>query len=381
VAEKLAREWVAREERTLAGLIVDPMEVETADTPLSTLLDEFLGSLNFRGLEPDYVRKPAQRCRDLFTVLGWRRVADATPLDLRRYLESSRWSASTRNHYLDAVMQFYRWLQRDGRIPRNSIGDVPRFKVAFTETDDRAAFTEDELRRLIDPETDDARRLYRADVYALMVFSGLRWVEASQLQVRDIRRDNDGYSILIPRGKDKSNRGDMIELPDELAPVIGRLIEGRTPTARLLRDGCPTRHTFSRDCERAGIERVRGDGSRIVRYSSRDTYTSLLRARARSTDQVRALTRHTTRGMEDRYTDRKTQGLCTLVNAMPVVVPSRTGADHFEPAACVHRSVNIPTQAAASTILRGIDSPRLHSQHAASCPVPAAPAPHPAAVR
>jgi integrase len=362
VAEKLAREWVAREERKLAGLIVDPVEAETAETPLPALVEEFRDSLKARGLEADYVRKPYQRCRDLFKALGWCRVADATPLDLRRHLERSKWSASTRNHYLVAAKQFYNWLLKDGRIPRNPIADVPGFKTSYSETFDRAAFTEEELRKLIDPDTEDTRRLYRADVYALMVFSGLRWKEAGRLQVRDIRRDNDGYSILIPRGKDKSIRGDVIELPDELAPVIERLTGDREPTGRLLHGGCPTRHTFKRDCERAGIERVRGDGSRIVRYSSRDTYTSLLRVLAHSTDQLRSLTRHTTRGMEDRYTDRKTQGLRTLVNAMPVVVPTRNDVDNNGSAAGVHMSVHSPTHAAGSAIPRGFDSPRLHSK-------------------
>lgn len=360
VAEKLGREWVTREERKIAGLIVDPVEIETAAAPIGKLIEEFRDSLRARGLEPDYIRKPVQRCRDLFAALGWRRVADASSLDLRRHLERSQWSPTTRNHYLDAAIQFYRWLHRDGRIPKNPIEDVPRFKVGFTETYDRAAFTEDELRRLIDPDTNSPRRLYRADVYALMVFSGLRWIEASRLQVRDIRKDDDGYSVLIPRGKDKANRGDVIELPNELAPVIERLIDDRGPTDRLLHDGCPTRHTFKRDCERAGIERVRADGSRIVRYSSRDTYTSLLRVLARSTDQLRALTRHKTKGMEDRYTDRKTQGLRSLVNALPVVVPRRPSMAHQGSAAGVHMSVNTAVQTVRDAILRGFDSPRLH---------------------
>lgn len=360
VAEKLAREWVAREERRRAGLIVDPVEVETAQESLGRLIDEFRDSLRSRDIEADYARKPVQRCRDLFAALGWKRVADANPLELRRYLERSSWAARTRNHYLDAAMQFYRWLHRDGRISRSPIEDVPRFKVKHTETYDRAAFTEAELLLLIDPDTDDTRRLYRADVYALMVFSGLRWTEASRLQVRDVRSDEDGFSIIIPKGKDKANRGDVIELPDELTPVLERLIDDRAPMERLLSGGCPTRHTFKRDCERAGIERVRGDGSRIVRYSSRDTYTSLLRVLARSNDQVRALTRHTTRGMEDRYTDRKTQGLRSLVNKMPVVVPGRRVSTGDESEPRVKTGVHPLAHAAETAISRGFDSPRLH---------------------
>lgn len=360
VAEKLAREWVAREERRRAGLVIDPVEIGTARESLARLVDEFRISLRSRGVESDYARKPVQRCRDLFAGLGWKRVGDANALELRRYLERSTWAPRTRNHYLDAAMQFYRWLHRDGRISRSPIGDVPRFKVKHTETYDRAAFTEEELLLLIDPNTEDARRLYRADVYALMVFSGLRWTEASRLQVRDVRSDVEGFSIIIPKGKDKANRGDVIELPDELTPVLERLIDGREPTERLLFKGCPTRHTFKRDCERAGIERVRGDGSRIVRYSSRDTYTSLLRVLARSNDQVRALTRHTTRGMEDRYTDRKTQGLRSLVNRMPVVVPGRRASAGDESEASVDTGVHPLAHAAETAISRGFDSPRLH---------------------
>ncbi|GJM17951.1 MAG: hypothetical protein DHS20C14_01640 [Phycisphaeraceae bacterium] len=362
VAEQRGREWVAREERQRAGLIVDPVELHAAETPIVELIEEFRQSLKARGLEADYVRKPVQRCRDLCDILSWRRLADANPMELRRYLEGSNWSPTTRNHYLDAVKQLFRWLHRDGRIPHSPIADVPRFKVAFTETYDRAAFTEDELVRLIDPKTTDKRRLYRADVYALMVFSGLRWTEAGRLQVRDIRRDDDGYSIMIPRGKDKANRGDVIELQAELEPVIERLVAERNPRDKLMHAGLPTRHTFRRDCERAGIEHERADGSRIVRYSSRDTYTSLLRALARSTDQLRALTRHRTRGMEDRYTDRKTQGLRTLVNRMPVVVPGRAERERQDTGPCVKDSVNTPTHATETGIPRGFDSPRLHFQ-------------------
>tara|TARA_R110002073_G_scaffold299270_3_gene466270 strand:+ start:3624 stop:4868 length:1245 start_codon:yes stop_codon:yes gene_type:complete len=356
VAEKLAREWVAREERKIAGLIVDPIEVKTAEAPITILIDEFLDSLKARGLEADYVRKPVQRCRDLFKSLGWRRVADANPTDIRRHLEKSKWAASTRNHYLVAAKQFFGWLLQDGRIPRNPIADVRSFKVAYTETFDRAAFTEDEVQLLVLPDIQDVRRLYRADVYALMIFSGLRWKEAGRLQVRDIRLDEDGYSMVIPRGKDKSNRGDVIELPSQLTPVIKRFIDNREPTDRLLHGGVPSRRTFRNDCERAGIERERADGSRIVRYSSRDTYTSVLRSLARSTDQLRALTRHTTRGMEDRYTDRKTQGLRALVEKMPALIPPA----HQGALASVHMSVNTPTHAAASPNTRGFDSPRLH---------------------
>jgi len=357
VAEKLGREWVAREERKLAGLIVDPVEVETAEAPITELIEEFRGSLKARGLEADYVRKPVQRCRDLFKALGWRRVADASPTDLRRHLENSKWASSTKNHYLVAAKQFYSWLLRDGRIPRNPIADVRNFKVAHTETFDRAALSEEEVRLLVLPEADDVRRLYRADVYALMIFTGLRWKEAGRLQVRDIRLDEEGYSIIIPRGKDKSNRGDVIELPSQLTPVIKRFTENREPTDRLLYRGVPGRRTFRQDCDRAGIERERSDGSRIVRYSSRDTYTSVLRTLARSTDQLRALTRHTTRGMEDRYTDRKTQGLRALVEKMPALLSSTNEGS----LASVNMSVHTPTHAAQSAISRGFDSPRLHS--------------------
>lgn len=354
VAEKLGRDWVKKEERRRAGLLHDPDELEAADASLSTLVDEFADSMRARGLDPDYARKPIQRCRSLFKLLGWRRIADANPAELRKQLEKSAWSATTKNHYLDAALQFFKWLQRDGRIPRVPIEGVQRFNTTNAETYDRAAFTEDELRQLIDPDTTDHRRLYRADVYAFMVFSGLRWIEARRLQVRDIRRDEDGYTVMIPRSKDKMRRGDLVELPDELSPVLDRLMGERQLDAKLLYAGCPTRHTFRRDCERAGIERERSDGSRLVRYSSRDTYTSLLRVLARSGDQVRALTRHHTRGMEERYTDRKTQGLRSLVNKMPVVV-------RRDPETSVHTGVQPALAVALSGNIRGFDSPRLHS--------------------
>ena len=359
VAEKLGGAGVAREERKRAGLIVDPAELQTSSEPLIELVEEFRASLINRNLEADYVRKPVQRCRDLFEQLRWKRVADANALELRRFLEASSMKPRTRNHYIDAVTQFFRWLHRDGRIPSNPVASVPHFKVKYTDSYERAAFSEDELRLLIDPQTTDLRRLYRADVYALMVFSGLRWAEAKRLQVRDIRRDEDGYSIMIPRGKDKANRGDVIELPDELAPVIDRLTGNRPGEEQLLSRGMPARQTLRKDCEAAGIERERADGSRLVRYSSRDTYTSLLRVLARSTDQLRALTRHTPRGMEDRYTDRKTQGRRKLVNDLQVVVPSR---GESEPTPSVHSSVHTLATVAQTAILRGFDSPRLHSQ-------------------
>ena len=68
-----------------------------------------------------------------------------------------------------------------------------------------------------------------------------------------------------------------------------------------------------------------------------------------STDRLRALTRRTTRGTEDRYTDRKTQGQRKLVSELQVGVPSRGEA---EPTPSVHTLITV----AQTAIRRGLDS-------------------------
>ncbi|CAK9047072.1 Uncharacterized protein (Fragment), partial [Durusdinium trenchii] len=173
VAVKLGWEWVRQEEARRGGIA----EADYRQAELPPLVNDYLVSLR-RGQNRtvEHVRKSRQRLERIFNDLKWRQICDASPAGLRKWLEGYEGSAKTANHYRQAVVAFFNWLERDGLLDENPIARVRPLRGAAKRTEEKSVFSFGEVERLI--AVDPARSL----VYAMLFYTGLRQAELQRLR-------------------------------------------------------------------------------------------------------------------------------------------------------------------------------------------------------
>ncbi len=320
VAVKLGWEWVRQEEARRGGIA----EADYRQAELPPLVNDYLVSLR-RGQNRtvEHVRKSRQRLERIFNDLKWRQICDASPAGLRKWLEGYEGSAKTANHYRQAVVAFFNWLERDGLLDENPIARVRPLRGAAKRTEEKSVFSFGEVERLI--AVDPARSL----VYAMLFYTGLRQAELQRLRVRDLDLDVEQPWVLLPAAASKARRFDPIALhPCLLHPLRVRC------RARQADDlVCPnrvTRRTFQKDLERAGIPRADRHGRNRSAHSLRHSFVTQAQASGVEPSVVQRLARLSSPKIaQEVYTDGLGLNLHAAIQHLPALdidAGGRTGA-------------------------------------------------------
>tara|TARA_A100000171_G_scaffold39981_2_gene39981 strand:- start:6417 stop:7577 length:1161 start_codon:yes stop_codon:yes gene_type:complete len=318
-AETRAKDYIRNEEKKRSGLYVTDRERSIGARELTGYADEYIEFLIEKGTIREHYRKVRQRLSDGLAELNWTKLSHINRAEYQEWMRSKQqWSPKTQSHYQTTFKSFCRWLFDEGYTEEIPLTNLRRIRNTNTPSVPPGALTAEEAKCLLQscPE-------YRSDFYAIMLCTGLRAIEVSRLKVDSITTDEKGRSwICLKEDESKARRFEYIEIPSQLIIVIERLIAGRNQNAKLLPKGRPTRATFRKDLERAGIEKVRFDGSRITMHSLRKTFVTMIHQLTDSDATKRQLARHTSVQMSDAlYTDRKALNYHDLLVKLPDMVP------------------------------------------------------------
>ncbi len=223
-----------------------------ADEPIETHVDAYMAT--FRGSAAH--RKDSRR--NLTALIGWMKwkyLADMSGHDLEQWLatetnkENPR-SARSMNAYRISVVCFCNWAVKYKRMRFNPFTAIEKANEAADKRRPRRALTEAEFTSLVEAARRapgrpaikrqqggrkalrPAQRLSgpeRAEVYTVLVGTGLRVGELAQLRVGDLHLDARNPGFDVRADVDKSGRAAALPLHPELVVLLRRVVEGRKP--------------------------------------------------------------------------------------------------------------------------------------------------------
>ena len=181
VAEKKAQDFYQLKQQEAAGLIPSQAARNAGTTPLLHHLEDYLDDLKARGKTSKHIEVCRARTTKLFNECNWKLMSDVKSDDFIRWRNTSaaQLSATTLNHYLDAAITLFNWMEKDNRTSLNPLQHVKKADGRGKLKRERRAFTGDELQRLLNMA--GPNRL----AYFLAVSTGLRRNELEQLTWKD----------------------------------------------------------------------------------------------------------------------------------------------------------------------------------------------------
>jgi len=315
VAEEKARKLVREKERELAGLSAPKAQIETAQTPLVDLLKDWLEN----GLSPEVTAKHRRyseiRPRRLFEECGWRFVRDITPDSFEAWRNRKRREGSapkTLNEYLAHVRSFLKWLEGRQRIEINPLRIVENLRVVREEP--LRAFTLDELEALVESVPD-----YRACVYTVAAFTGLRRGELHKLEWSRVVLDDGTPRIELKAATTKNRKGETLPLHADAVAALVKLRElAPANEERVFFKAIPRMPRFRKDIELAGIAETDARGRSFVFHSLRRTCSTFLNAAGAPPRVTMELMRHSDMRLTMRdYTDQTILPLAAALENVP----------------------------------------------------------------
>jgi integrase len=285
------------------------------------LLDEWEeDSVARLGRDPYSTRKAVRLVVRFATEIGAVDLADFRPRPVTEWLAHLARlgiSSHTRANALAAIRSFLRWAVETERLASNPLAAVRMARRAKPAAG-AAAFTADELRRLVEVARGDMgstnlRLRINADarlaLYLTLATTGLRHGEARAQVWADIRLERRELTVT----RDKARRRDTVPLCDDAVSVlewwklraIGEHVFPNMPTHR----------TLERDLARAGVASAPGQWHRFRKAS--------ITLRAEAGVPVWDLTRiarHTDPKTTLRYVVARDETLARAAEAMPRIV-------------------------------------------------------------
>ena len=125
-------------------------------------------------------------------------------------------SAKSCNHYLQAMKQFCRWLCDNNRMHDNPIATLKPIRLNSTNTEQRRALTEEEIRKLLNTTEQSLKvhhrltGLERAIIYRIALETGLRHNEIRTLKRSDFDLNN--MTVTVRDINSKNGKSDTIPL-------------------------------------------------------------------------------------------------------------------------------------------------------------------------
>jgi integrase len=292
-------QWIAASHKDVRDKLQDWGIVDNRDAvqsvPLSQWLDQWKAHLLSDGNTAEYAAAAWRKVRD--TLEGVAMPSDITALTvdgaikrLRKYgvkqpdtskRQRKPYSPQSCNDCLSKTKQFTAWLVRQCALRESPLAGMKGFTrevVNANRVHPRGVLSVDQQRALIaSTAASTAMRMgmtgqQRADLYRIVLHTGLRAFEAANLTVHWF--DLNARTLTIPPTVTKTSREDVLYLREDLLPVIARSIEAKLPDARLF----PRVHEDSLvdmlrdDLRAAGVPDVTPSGKFIDFHSLRHTY-------------------------------------------------------------------------------------------------------------
>ena len=313
VAEKNRAELLRQREHERAGFIPPKAARDAAQRSLSEHLAEFLGDMRRRGKSDKYLANLQHRCGTLIADCRWALPKDATADSFQRWRQEHQDLApKTANDYLEAARCLFNWMQKNGRVGSNPLSCVEKVQTLGRETRQRRAFSDEEMRRLLDIAGD-----YRA-VYLTAAHTGLRRSEIAALKWSDLVLDAVTPFVQVRASTTKNGKPAAMRLHPEVAAALAALKGNSVNEQEPVFKRVPRIERFKRDLKKAGIFYQDAKGHFADFHSLRKTFgTNLAKAGVPSRIAM-ALMRHSDRRLTDKiYTDENLLGTWSAFDLLP----------------------------------------------------------------
>ncbi len=291
---------------TLWGLI-DGQRAEITK-PLSGHIADYIKTLEAKGFSAGYIghiknylKKTVADCRFFY----FRDITKSTVEIYLGKLKKDEFSATSRNHYLDALRTFLNWCQLDGRILNNPLA---KFEKEARNSKRKGILTPEEFINLI--KTTYEKNILiekttgqeRAVLYMLAGTTGLRRNELLNLTWDDINLLGNSPFVKVRASIAKNRKEALQPLPAIAINLLTALKAAIKPqdvdrifsafrlsinAAELIRD----------DLKTAEIDLIDKDGNEICFHSMRNSYISWLANSGTPAKVVQRLARHSSFAM------------------------------------------------------------------------------------
>lgn len=312
-ALRVLAQFEAAEARVASGLLSreEASTVSEAARPLAEHLADYFADMEARRLSANYRRETERHLRRAVAELNASRLADLSRAKveawLRRLLAIQQRADAppvlaairTRNAYRDDLATFVEWCRVAGRCATNPLADLPKPSAKSDRKRPRRALTRPEFARLCAAATPE-----RAELYRVLLLTGLRVNELRTLTVGRLDLDATPPVIGLDAKIDKSRRGDEVVVAAELVPILRRHAAGKRQGDRLLVVPGSFLARLNGDLRRAGIPKVDGRGRTVDLHGMRRTLATWLAADGVAPKIAQRILRHRDLRMTlDVYTD------------------------------------------------------------------------------
>ena len=314
-ANKKAQEFIQETEREAAGIIEPKLARDAAQRPLLEHLDEYEADLVKRGragrggrggrLLKSRIIHLANECR-------WQLSGHVTADSFIVWRNQHKAAARTQNHYLQGMVSFLNWMERMGRIKSNPLKFVGKVDERGQKKRVRRAFTDSELRKLIEGSGP------RGIIYFTAARTGLRQEELRQLQWGDVRLESKIPQIIVRAETAKNKTQEPVYLVPE---IVEALKEHRpahwSPSDLVFGHGIPRASRLKVDAARVGVA-YQDEQSRFADFHAlRYTWATFMRMNGVSDNFARKQMRHQTIRQTDGYTDEAQLPIYESIKNLP----------------------------------------------------------------
>jgi integrase len=297
--------------------------------PLAEHVADWISELRQLGRDDVYIGLCDARMARLMKECGWSTLGDISADGFTRWRETATatvghakkagtnvvtMGARTRNHYLETLRCFCRWVIKRKRMPTNPVADVAPVETVGQLRRERRALTEDELIALL-----GAVKPRHSLAYRIILATGLRRDELRQLRWGDVKLNAPMPFIQLRAETTKAKRADVLPVRGDLAKLLTESRGDAGDDDRICRS-IPSMETHRRYLDKAGIAYLDDRGRRADFHSLRHSYGSLLAKSGVAPRVAMALMRHTDMRLTmNVYTDPRIFDLAGAVEKLPTL--------------------------------------------------------------
>ena len=251
VATKRAQEFIQEKEREAAGIIEPKLVREAAQKPLVGHLNDYEADLMARGRAGRGgrgARLLKSRISRLLTDNNWQRPADITADSFINWRKRQTDGARTQNHYFQGMTSFLNWLERAGRIKFNPLKSVSKVDERGQKKRVRRAFTDEELRKLINGSGS------RGIIYFTAARTGLRAEELRQLKWGEVKLEAAAPMVTVRAETAKNKMEEAVCLVPEIVAALKAYRPVKwSPMDLVFPNGIPRNLRLQKDAKANGI--------------------------------------------------------------------------------------------------------------------------------
>jgi integrase len=242
----------------------------------------------------------------------WKLPGNVTADSFVTWRTQQKAAARTQNHYLQGMISFLNWMERQGRIKFNRLKSVGKVDERGQRKRVRRAFTAEELRKLVEGAGP------RGIIYLTAAATGLRQEELRQLQWGDVRLESQNPQITVRAETAKNKTGQPVYLVPEIVSALKAHRPAHwAPSDLVFPNGIPRASRLKVDLQRVGVAYRDEQGRYADFHALRYTCATFMRTHGVSDNFARKQMRHQTIRQTDGYTDEGQLPIYEAVKKLP----------------------------------------------------------------